>query len=274
MTQAKAAPPLGVGRSLPPTATRPVRAPVRRVLRRWIPQQHGAWAMLIVPFVAGALLGGVTGWQGLLFLAWLLAYCSAYHVQEYVRLRRLSRNPRAAHRHRGPALGFGAAFIITAGTLVVAQPWLLLAAAAVLPFFAVNLRYAYRNDARAVLNDLAAVIPACAMLVVSYRLGAGRIDSAAWLAAGACLLYFAGCVLYVKTMIRERRSHGYRAASRGYHGVALVAAATIQPWLALPFGLYLARALALPGHALKAHAVGALEVVNSALLLVVLLAVF
>lgn len=228
--------------------------------------------MLTVPFAAGALLGGLTGWHAALFVAWLLAYGSAYHLQEYVRLRRLSRNPRAARRHRGPALGSGTAFTIVAAVLVVARPWLLLAAAAVLPFFAINLRYAYRNDPRAVVNDLAAVLPACVMLLVSYRLGAGRIDSTAWLAASACLLYFAGCVLYVKTMIRERRNRGYRVASGVYHGLALTAAGAIQPWLAVPFALYLARALALPGHGVKVHVVGALEVLNSALLLGVVVA--
>jgi YwiC-like protein len=260
--------------SVTSVVSRPARAPLRRTLRRWIPQQHGAWAMLVVPFLAGACLGGWTGWHGLLFLAWLFAYCCSYHVQEYVRLRRLSRNPRAAGRHVAPLRAFGAAFLVAALPLAVARPWVVLAAAAVVPFFAVNVGYAYRNDERAALNDLAAVVPACGMLLVSYRLGAGALDRGSWLAAAAGLLYFAGTVLYVKTMLRERGSRGFRVASIAYHAAAVIVAALLDPWLALPFAGYLARALVLPGRAVKIHVVGAVEVVNSALLLLAVVLVF
>ena len=70
--------------------------------------------------------------------------------------------------------------------------------------------------------------------------------------------------------IRERDSRGYHVASAGYHLLALVVATSVQGWLAVPFGLYLARALALPGHRLKVQVVGVIEIVNSALLLAAL----
>lgn len=251
---------------LPAMAT----AGARRAARRWIPRQHGAWAMLTVPPVAGAVLGGLSGWDGVLLPAWLLAYAAAYHAQEYVRLRRISPNPRAARRHRAPAAAFAAGLAVLGAALALARPWLI-AAAAMTPFFAVNIVYAYRNDERATLNGLAAVIPACAMLLVSYRLGAGHLDAAAWSAAAACLLYFAGSVLYVKTMIRERRSRAYRLASGAYHGLSVIAAALLQPWLAAVFGFYLVRALVLPGRGLKVPVVGAVEIVNSAVLLAAVL---
>ena len=178
-------------------STRPAPVSVRCTVRRWVPQQHGAWAMLLVPFVAGAFLGGWTGWHVLLLLAWVLAYSTAFHMQSYVRLRRLARNPRIAGRHVTPALGFGAVFTVAALTLATVRPWLVLAALGMLPFFAINLGYAYRNNEQAVSNDFAALVPACGMLLVSYRLGAGVLDPAAWRAALSCLLYFAGSVLYV-----------------------------------------------------------------------------
>lgn len=230
--------------------------------------------MLTVPFLAGAVLGGLSGWQAALFCCWLLAYGTAYHVQEYLRLRRASRNPRAPRRHLAPAVGLGAPMAVLAVVLAVARPWLIIAAAAVVPFFAVNVAYAWRNQLRSTVSGIASVIPACGMLLVSYRLGAGHLPAAAWSAAAACLLYFAGTILYVKTMIRERDSRAYRAGSATYHGLAVIAAAALQPWLAAPFGLYLARALIVPGHRLKQSVVGAVEIVNCAILLAAILLLF
>ncbi|MFH8346486.1 YwiC-like family protein [Streptomyces sp. NPDC018045] len=239
----------------------------RRALRRWIPNQHGAWAMLVVPFLAGALRAGFDGWHAVLLPAWLLAYCTAFHTQQYLRLRRASRNPRAPRRHLAPLTGFGAAFAVCAVPLAVARPWLLLAAWCAAPFFAVNLGYAYRNAERATVNGIAAVVPACGMLLVSYRLGSGTLDSDAWRAAAACLLYFTGTVLHVKTMIRERGSETFRVASAVYHGLAVVAAVPLDPWLAVPFGLYFVRAVALPARSARIAVVGAVEVLCSVLLL-------
>ncbi|MEU8893613.1 YwiC-like family protein [Streptomyces sp. NPDC048442] len=55
------------------------------------------------PFTAGTILGGPAWLHLPLFVCWLLAYTAAFHLQQYVRLRRLSRGPRAAGRHVRPA---------------------------------------------------------------------------------------------------------------------------------------------------------------------------
>ncbi|MFB9603652.1 YwiC-like family protein [Streptomyces roseofulvus] len=243
------------------------------VVRRWIPNQHGAWAMLVVPSLAGVLIGSPSWPQLPLFVAWLLAYCAVFHAEQWVRLRRASRNPRAAARHRRPALVLGSATTAFGLPLLVAEPWLGIAAALAAPFLAVNVLYARRNRERALVNGLAAVVPACGMLPVALRLGGGTVaDGLA--PAAACLLYFAGTVPYVKTMIRERNSQAYRWGSVAYHAVALVAAALLDPWLALPFAVYLARAAVLPGRGLRVPVVGAVEVGCSVLLLGFLVGVY
>ncbi|MFI8512728.1 YwiC-like family protein [Streptomyces sp. NPDC085460] len=235
-------------------------------VRRWIPNQHGAWAMLAVPYLAGVLIGSPTWLQLPLFLAWLLAYCAVFHLEQWVRLRRASRNPRAAARHRRPALVLGSATLAFGLPLLVAEPWLGIAAALAALFLAVNIAYARRNRERALVNGLVAVVPACGMLLVALRAGGGQV--AEGLApALACLLYFAGTVPYVKTMIRERNSEAYRRGSVAYHALALLAAAVLNPWLAVPFALYLARAAVLPGRGLRVPVVGAVEVGCSLLLL-------
>lgn len=239
----------------------------------WIPDQHGAWAMLTVPFLAGTFLSPEPGPQhGLLLAAWLLGYAAVFHAQQWLRLRRVAaRRPEVARRHVRPALVLGAATALAGIPLAVLHPWLLLAGAAAAPFVAVNTRYAWRNRERALANGLAAVVPACGMLLVAARLGGGGLP---WAPAAACLLYFAGTVPYVKTMIRERNSRTYYRGSVTYHAAATALAACLSPWLALPFAAYLARAIALPGRGLKVPLVGAVELACSAALLASLLLLF
>lgn len=239
---------------------------------RWIPDQHGAWAMLAVPFLAGTFLSPRPGWaHATLFAAWLLGYAAAFHGQQWLRLH--ARGLRAARRHGVPALVCGAAAGVFGLPLAVAHPRLPLAAAAALPFVAVNTGYAWRGRERALLNGLAAVVPACGMLVVAAGLG-GLDPAAAWRPTAACLLYFAGTVPYVKTMIRERRSAAYRRGSAAYHAVALALATALSWCLAPVFAACLGRAVLLPGRGLRPGKVGAVELALSAALLTTLLLAF
>ncbi|MFF2197238.1 YwiC-like family protein [Streptomyces sp. NPDC058157] len=239
---------------------------------RWIPDQHGAWAMLAVPFLAGTFLSPHPGWgHAALFAAWLLGYAAAFHAQQWLRLH--ARGLRSARRHGVPAVVCGAAAGAFAVPLAVLHPWLLLAAAAALPFVAVNTRYAWRGRERALANGLAAVVPACGMLLVAARLG-GLGPGGAWRAGAACLLYFAGTVPYVKTMIRERGSLPYRRSSVAYHAVALAAATALSCWLTPLFAACLTRAALLPGRGLRPPKVGALELTLSTALLTTLLLTF
>jgi hypothetical protein len=230
--------------------------------------------MLLVPFLAGMLLATPSPWHAVLVFAWLVGYLAAYHVQQWLRLRRNSRNPKAAARHTLPAAVFTAALVPAGVALVVHTPWLLLAAAAALPFSAANCWYAWRNQERSLVNGLAAVVPACGMLLVAALLGGGTWDGA-WRPALACLLYFAGTVPYVKTMIRERGSDTYRWASWLWHAGALVVAFVLSPWLGLFFAVCLARAVVMPllGR-VRIPVVGAVEIVLSLLLLAVLVLVY
>ncbi|MGH4034557.1 YwiC-like family protein [Actinomycetota bacterium Odt1-20B] len=257
----------------PGTEKRERPATKKRGRRHWLPNQHGAWAMLAVPFLAGTLLGSPS-WAHLpLFVAWLAGYVAAFHAQQWVRLRRIARNPRAPRRHVRPGLVAGAVCAVFGVPLLWPYSWLLLAAACALPFLAVNALYAALNKERALANGLVAVVPACGMLLVAYHLGGGSVADA-WRPALACLLYFAGTVPYVKTMIRERGSRAYYRASVAYHVLAVAAAYALSPWLAPLFMAYALRAALLPGKGLKVAVVGATEVVGSLLLLGALLVLF
>ncbi|MEV0522105.1 YwiC-like family protein [Streptomyces sp. NPDC050439] len=247
-----------------------------RAVRRWLPNQHGAWAMLVVPFLTGMFLGAPTPWHAVLLLAWLLGYLATFHVQQWLRLRRHSRNPRAAQRHALPAQVFLLALLPLAVALVVHAPWLLAAGACAVPFLAVNCAYAWRNRERALPNGIAAVIPACGMLPVALLMGGGDLGHA-WRPTLACLLYFAGTVLYVKTMIRERGSSPYRWASAVWHAgaVAVTFGIHMPVTLVVFFGVCFLRAVWMPTRGrVRAPVVGALEMALSLALLGALVATY
>ena len=49
-----------------------------------IPKQHGAWAMLIIPFLLSVILGKPTMYHIPLFLAWFFIYLATYPFLMYI----------------------------------------------------------------------------------------------------------------------------------------------------------------------------------------------
>ena len=73
----------------PVRASRPAGAAGRR--RRFLPPQHGAWAMLAVPYLAGLFTAGYR-WPDLPLLgAWIAGYLLSYYLFQTVKSRRPSR---------------------------------------------------------------------------------------------------------------------------------------------------------------------------------------
>ncbi|GAA1627179.1 YwiC-like family protein [Catellatospora bangladeshensis] len=246
------------------TVAAPLDRPPRRVrrsgsARRFVPPQHGAWAMLLVPYLAGLLVAGFR-WLDLPLLgAWVAGYLLSYFALQAVKTGRL--------RRFGPQLAlYGPVTAVLAAPVVVLRSAVLLFAPAYAALLGVNVWYARRRRERALLNDLASVAQSCLMVfvvAVVAHVPPGRVLAPFVIV----LLYFTGTVLYVKTMIRERGSAAYRRASVGFHALALVAAAALGPVPAAVFAVLLARAWALPRHRLTPKQVGLAEIAASALVL-------
>lgn len=235
----------------------------RRRVRRFLPPQHGAWAMLLLPYTAGIVLVGPR-WPHLPLLgAWLAGYLLSYYAFQAVKTRR----PR---RFADQLLAYGLVTVPLAAAVLIARPDVLWYAPVYALLLAVNAGYAWRRRERALLNDLASVAQSCLLVfVVATIAGAPPADVAP--AFLALLLYLAGTVLYVKTMIRERGHPGYLRLSAGFHAGALVAAFWLDPLLVPAFGVLLARAVILPGRRLRPAQVGMIEIGCSALVLTLIL---
>ncbi|ATE55898.1 YwiC-like family protein [Actinosynnema pretiosum] len=235
--------------------------PSGRVVRKFLPPQHGAWAMLLLPYLAGVLSAGWRWWDLPLLGAWLSGYLLSYFALQAVKTRRPG-------KFREQLTWYGAVTAAFALPVLVACPRLLLFAPAYGALIGVNCWYAYRRRERALVNDLVSVVQSCLMVLVVAVVADAPL-SGALVPFLVTLLYFTGTVLYVKTMIRERGNRAYLVASVAFHVVALGAVAPFGLLSAVVFAGLLARAWVLPGHPLTPRQVGLAEIVASALVLVV-----
>lgn len=229
--------------------------------RSWIPNQHGAWAMLITPVVVGALAGGPTAWHLLLLLTWLAAYCLNFFLQQTLKRRRWGKHDRQ---------------VITYGSLTAAlglplawhAPELLPLLAIALPAFALNVFFVVRRNERAWLNDVVGILLAGVVGYGAVLLGSRPLTEAterhAVLALVVVSAYFIGTVLYVKTLIRERGSALWLRLSHGYHALFAVALLATGQWaLALIATALLARAWYVPTQGWTPKRVGLGEIAST-----------
>ncbi|WP_407343972.1 YwiC-like family protein [Pengzhenrongella phosphoraccumulans] len=234
-------------------------SPAKRRLRKYLPPQHGAWAMLLVPFVVALLTAGANWLQVPLLLAWLAGYLLSYYALLALKTRRPA-------RVRAQLRLYAAITVPAALVVVVLRPEVLWFAPAYAALLAVNAWYAWHHRDRALTNDLASVLQGTLMVPVAATV-AGVSLLVVVEPFAIVLLYFIGTVVFVKTMIRERGDASYLRASIGFHVAATVLAGLIVwPW-AILFAWFALRAAWLPRYAMTPKDVGLVEIGNCVALL-------
>lgn len=254
------------------TAARPKS---RRWVRLWVPNQHGAWAMLLLPLLVGAVRGEVRLVHLWLLLAWLAAYLAYYATAVWLRSRRKP-------RYRPPVVAYGAVTAVTGGALLLMEPELVRWGVVFAPLLTASLAFSARRAERALANDVLTIAATSLMAVIAY--GLGQPGDGAWLPgagwpqgwalAGATFAYLVGTALFVKTMIRDRGSRPMYVASVAYHVAVAALFAWWLPWVGAFLALMAVRACLVPQHWPRTRPVilGVGELVSSVVLGVVLLA--
>lgn len=248
----------------------------------WVPNQHGAWAFVIVPSLLGivwaALNGQFRASLPVLFITWLLGYFAFFATTQWLKSRRRPRYRNATYTYCGITCALGA-------LLLVLEPhwwsWGLVFA----PLTGLALWLVLQKKERSVTSGLVTVTAACLLPLVVGSRGLTQLDGLPELGiiAAVCFGYFFGTVFYVKTMIRERGSRTWIAISVAWH-LAWAAGSLWLPtawaWLITLFFLAASvRALLVPvfgpmqGRRITAKQVGIGEFVGSGLLIAVLVLV-
>jgi hypothetical protein len=214
--------------------------------------------MLLLPYLAGLQYG--QHWLHVpLLVTWLTGWLASYYALLAVKTLRV----RAVWRQ---TLAYGIVCAASAVPLFALRPGLLLWSPVFAVLLAVNAVATRVGQERSSGNGVASVTMASLMAMI-VPATAGLDWTLGVPVAVACWLYLAGTVFYVKTMIRERGSRVHRVVSVAFHVGALAASVALDPWLTIPFGYFLVRAIVMPRFKPKVVVVGALEVVNALVLL-------
>ena len=244
----------------------------------WVPNQHGAWAMLVVPFLLGTYLrlrDGEPGWFLIpLFACWMLGYFAFNAASGWLKAPQ-----KRKHQWVKPLAVYGATSVVSGLIALLLAGWPLLTwAPAFVPLLLPALWLAAQRNERATVGGGLTIAAASLMVPIARHpnaLDALRPEAGpTWLLTLLVFAYFFGTVLYVKTNIRERGRPEWMVASVAYHGawailtVPLAFAGLAAWWWPLFFLLCTVRAWLIPGRHWSAKHIGFLEVGMSTQLLV------
>ncbi|MBS8263058.1 hypothetical protein DYI25_01250 [Mesobacillus boroniphilus] len=234
-------------------------------MKLFMPKQHGAWAMLIIPFWLGAAASEIV-WQHVpFFIGWLLLYLGTYPLLLMFKKKKIPFYRKWALIYIIPALVFLMFPLFTTPSIVTFG-------LSMIPFFLINAYFSAKNKDRALLNDLSAIVVFAIAGLASSYLPNGEVNENAILVFAAVILFFTGSTFYVKTMIREKKNSQFKWISWTYHLLVpilwLVAGEATTAVAAIPS---LIRAVAFYGKPLSVMKVGIYEVVNAVLFFIIML---
>lgn len=211
------------------------KAPAGKVWRRkgispWVPNQHGAWAMLISPAALG-LIAGLVAWVRtdgsplalLVFLAVLVAWFFGYFAFFAFGLAVKARNPRRRSRYLKPVYVYGAVSLAGIAVALLLQPQLLWWALPFAPLVVIAVGETLRGRGRSTLSGVSTTVASALLYPALVGVGSGSVGAAAWAGMIFLAVYFSGTIPFVKSMIRERNNPRYLTGSICYHVLAVFA---------------------------------------------------
>lgn len=231
----------------------------------FIPREHGAWAMLIVPFVIGMFASEISVYHFIFFIGVLAFYFASGPFLAYIRKPSLKKAVL-------PAL-----FIyITVGCLfslpvLYKYPTVILIGLFIVPFFALNIYFAKQKKERLFVNDLLAIIALSFLVLISYYIGNGLVDERALLLMVINILFFTASVFHVKTLIRERGNRAFLWISHLFHLFTIVIFIPFQLMMvAVAFLIGGIKTFVMPKKQYKPLKIGIIEIINSVLFVIII----
>ncbi|WP_010631739.1 YwiC-like family protein [Sporolactobacillus vineae] len=225
-----------------------------------VPKQHGAWAMLIVPYWLEAAASGISWMHIVVFLTWTAMYLSVYTG---ISAWKFKRHRRRRSLFASFSLYTGICAVLAIWTVIL-YPAILLVGLAISPLFLISIYYVKTKNERSLVNDLAAVCIFSIGGLAATIVGQGQIDRTALLIAFISVLFFMGAALHVKMMIRERQNTFFHYYSWLFHALAVVAFIIAgYPLVGVAFLPGLVRTIAAYRKPLKILQIGIIEIINA-----------
>jgi len=220
----------------------------------WVPNQHGAWAMLASPLLVGVLAAGPARVHLPLAAFWFAGYFAFFATGLWLKSRRRA-------RYLPPVRAFAVLTTLLGAVVLLMEPRLIRWLPAFVVPLGIGLWSSARRRDRSLLSGLSTTVGSALMTLVAYDAGGGEQWLRAWVLAAVQAAYFAGTVFYVKSLIRARGDETFRRLSVGFHVACAVAAAAaviglqaadrphpwgVSWWVVAVFALLAARAAWVP----------------------------
>jgi hypothetical protein len=229
-----------------------------------LPKQHGAWAMLIIPFWVGVAATSFE-WQHIpFFTGWLFLYLSTYPMLLFFKKKR-------AHYY----IKWSFIYIVPAILLLLIPVWLqpkiIFFGIAMLPFFFINVYYSKINKDRAFANDISAIMAFSLAGVGSGYLVTGALTSTLLTVFSCCVLFFMGSTFYVKSMIREKKNGLFKWISWIFHlFIPILWLILGEMIISIAFLPSLTRSIGFYGRTFTPKKIGIYEIINSSVFFILL----
>ncbi|WP_416151272.1 YwiC-like family protein [Salipaludibacillus sp. HK11] len=227
-------------------------------MKWYIPREHGAWAMLIVPYWIGAGITGLNISHVIFFIGLFSLYFAQAPLLTYIR--------QPKHRDVWPSF---CVYVASGGVVLV--PYflsdfsLLYIALLIFPFFCVNLVFAKIKKERLFINDLSAIIALSGFLLFAYQLGNTSLEHEAFYFMFIVVAFYVASVFHVKSLLREKENGVFRRVSLAYHfAIVVFMFVFVSNGAGVAFFLSLAKTLAVTKNSLKKPVqIGIVEIINS-----------
>lgn len=216
-----------------------------------LPREHGAWGLLLQPFLAGAILAGK--WTWLLLVALALTLCGfvlreplTVLARQWFVWRQPNPQTRVAARWLAVELAIATACAIPLLLILPLPPLAaLLGAAVALTLLAVWATI--KNRQRSTVLQIVSALGLGSTALYSVLTATGRLPDWVWILWALLSVHAIGAILVVRARLRLRASHGQPVRDRTtLTPLAVLAAACLlaawRPQLAIPM-LFSAAAL-------------------------------
>ncbi|GHH98496.1 YwiC-like family protein [Neobacillus kokaensis] len=234
-------------------------------MKLFLPKQHGAWAMVIIPFWLGVISSGFV-WQHVpFFFGWLLLYLATYPMLLIFKKKKVSYY-----------IKWTIIYLVPAWLLLLfplfERPPIIYFGLLMIPFFVINAYYTSINRDRAFMNDISAICAFSIAGLASSYFSAGMISTETLIYSFlSSILFFIGCTFYVKTMIREKKNSRFKWVSWVYHTLLVLSWMVLGLWIVVfAYIPSLVRAIMFYGKKLSPKQIGIYEIVNSAIFFILI----
>lgn len=183
----------------------------------WVPDQHGAWVMVTVPLLLGAVLAG-PHWQLIpLTFAWYCGYFCFFAFSWWLRA-----STKRKRRYVAPVTVYGAISLLACVVILYSTPEVWRFGFLFAPLVLAALYETWRGRPRSLLSGLTTVVASALLIPVAVFICDKPFTLRPWLFAIVVGLYFCSTVFVVKSLIRERANRRFWFESLGFHVFAVL----------------------------------------------------